>query len=68
MLELGVNKLNLNIDAGWAMRKYGWKTARTPEQRIQGVTEIIPKGAAAAATVVAADGDANNPEPATAEE
>lgn len=67
MLEVGVNKLNLPIDAGWALRKYGWKVARSEEQRIKGQTEIIPKGAAAAATVVAGDGDANNPEPTGAE-
>lgn len=67
MLDIGVNKLNMSIDQGWAMRKYGWKAARNEGQRIKGQTEIIPKGAAAAATVVAGDGDANNPEPPRAE-
>ena len=63
MTVKAVNELRLPVAQGATMRRFGFPRARTDSDRIKGQTEIIPKGAKAADTITAGNGDADNPEP-----
>lgn len=63
MTVKAVNELHLPVAQGATMRRFGFPRARTVADQIKGQTEIIPKGAKAADTITAGNGDADNPEP-----